>query len=255
MEVNLTYPDLYFLSGQPSHTADHTSASSSALEVIRQYQQGCVGLPAMQQYWTFGFHQSHWGYSSISDLQDVIANYSAAGIPLETIWNDIDVYDQYRIFTNDPVHYPSSEMHDFVDYLHSRGQHYVVIQDSNVYFPDPSNATDVASYPPFTRGAGMNAFTRDASTGYFYIGENWPGYSVWNDWLVPESEAFWTSEVAHFHDLIPFDGVWVDLNEPQSFCSLSCGNQELTPTQLTAANPRPNADSRKLNFPAYRINK
>jgi alpha-glucosidase len=168
--------DFYFLSGQDSSTTKAKQPSSSALEVIRQYQRDCIGLPAMQQYWTLGFHQCHWGWSSFSELREVVANYSAANIPLESIWNDIDVYDQTRIFTNNPIGYPSDGMHDFVDFLHSRDQHYVAIQDSNVYFPDPSNATDVASYPQFKRGADVNAFIRDPSTGYFFIGENWPGY-------------------------------------------------------------------------------
>ncbi|KAK3686754.1 hypothetical protein LTR37_019504 [Vermiconidia calcicola] len=168
--------DFYFLSGQRSDLAGTSTSSSSALDVFRQYQRGCVGLPAMQQFWTLGFHQSKWGWSSIDDLREVVANYSAANIPLESIWNDIDVYDQHRIFTNDAIRYPSKGMHELVDFLHDRGQHYVAIQDSNVYFPDPSNASDVASYPAFGRGAEVNAFIRDANTGYFYIGENWPGY-------------------------------------------------------------------------------
>ena len=168
--------NFYFLSGQESDVTGSGNSSSSALEVFRQYQSGCVGLPAFQQYWTLGFHQCHWGWTSISDLRDVIGNYSAAGVPVESIWNDIDLYDQYRIFTNNPIGYPSDGMHDFVDYLHSRGQRYVAIQDSNVYFPNPSNASDAAAYPQFSRGAEVNAFIRDPETGYFYIGENWPGF-------------------------------------------------------------------------------
>ena len=181
-EKTLTYRaiggsfDFYFFSGQKSDTAGTAKCSSTALEVFRQYQRGCVGLPAMQMLWTFGFHQCHWGWSSINELKDVVSNYSAAGIPLESIWNDIDVYDRARIFTNDPVGYPSHELHEFVQYLHSRGQHYVAIQDANVYFPDPGDASDVASYPAFTRGKEMGVFIRDGVTGNFYVGENWPGY-------------------------------------------------------------------------------
>lgn len=44
--------DFYFLSGEQS------SGSSTALETIRQFQVGCIGTPAMQQMWTFGFHQA-----------------------------------------------------------------------------------------------------------------------------------------------------------------------------------------------------
>lgn len=168
--------DFYFLSGQEADLAGKDSNASTALEVFRQYQRGCVGLPAMHQYWTLGFHQCHWGWKSIDELREVVANYSAAQIPLESIWNDIDLYDQYRIFTNGLSGYPSEGMHELVDYLHSRGQYYVAIQDSNVYFPDPSNASDMASYPTFTRGAELGLFIRDPTTGYFYIGENWPGY-------------------------------------------------------------------------------
>lgn len=84
--------DLYFLSG-PTPT-----------EVISQYQSGIVGLPAMQMYWTFGFHQCRWGYQNWSVLQDVVDGYANAGIQLETIWNDIDYMDQYRDFTNGSFH-------------------------------------------------------------------------------------------------------------------------------------------------------
>lgn len=65
--------DLYFFSGptQPEVTTSYLKA---------------VGLPALQQYWTFGFHQCRWGYKGWDDLQDVVNNYIKFGIPLETIW-------------------------------------------------------------------------------------------------------------------------------------------------------------------------
>lgn len=167
--------DFYFFSGQKSE-GHSKSNDSSALEVIRQYQVGASGLPAMQMYWAFGFHQCHWGWSNTSQMQDVVEKYAAANIPLESIWNDIDVYDKFRVFSNNPT-YPSSDLHEFVNWLHSRDQRYVPIQDAMVYFPDPRNETDVASYPPFTRGAEVGAFIRDATTGYFYVGQMWPGYT------------------------------------------------------------------------------
>lgn len=69
--------DLYFLSGQ---TED---GSSSALHTISQFQQQCIGLPAMQMFWTFGFHQTRWGYENISVMEDVVRGYRDANIPLE----------------------------------------------------------------------------------------------------------------------------------------------------------------------------
>lgn len=66
--------DLYFFPG-PSQP-----------EVTKAYQRGAIGLPVMQQYWTFGFHQCRWGYQNWSVLEEVVNNYEKFQIPLETIW-------------------------------------------------------------------------------------------------------------------------------------------------------------------------
>lgn len=67
--------DLYFYSGP------------SAEDVTTSYQLSTVGLPAMQQYWAFGYHQCRWGYENWTVLQDVVDNLAAFNIPLETIWS------------------------------------------------------------------------------------------------------------------------------------------------------------------------
>lgn len=55
-------------------------------EVTSNYQISTVGLPAMQQYYTFGFHQCRWGYQNWSVVEDVVANFEKFQIPLENIW-------------------------------------------------------------------------------------------------------------------------------------------------------------------------
>lgn len=66
--------DLYFYSGP------------TQVEVTKSYQKSTVGLPAMQQYFTFGYHQCRWGYQNWSEMADVVASFAKFEIPLENIW-------------------------------------------------------------------------------------------------------------------------------------------------------------------------
>ena len=137
--------------------------------------------------------------------------------------------EQYRDFTNGRLNFPVPAGQAFLEKLHAAGQHYVPIVDSNIYAPNPENSSD--EYATFNRGAALSAFIRNPD-GTFYYGDNWPGFSVWTDWLSSAAQDFWTTELLNWYQDIPFDGIWIDLSEASSFCAGSCGTGQLTLNQV-----------------------
>ncbi|KAK4443897.1 putative alpha/beta-glucosidase agdC [Podospora aff. communis PSN243] len=189
-----------------------------------------VGLPAMMPYWALGFHQCKFGWKDLNHVKEVVANYSAAGIPLETMWGDIDYMDKRRDFTPDPVNFPLSEYKEFINTLHQNNQHYVMILD-------PGIAND-PSYPTFERGAQSGAFLR-ADDGSFYRGRQWAGEVVWPDWFAPGAQPWWTNEIQLTFDPscgLPVDGLWVDMDEASNMCDNTlCFDEKPSP----ASTPTP----------------
>ncbi|CDO74837.1 Glycoside Hydrolase Family 31 protein [Trametes cinnabarina] len=170
--------DFYFFSGP------------SPQKVIEQYGE-LVGLPTWQPYWGFGFHLCRWGYKSVNDTKAQVEAMRAANIPLETMWNDIDLYHAFRDFTTDPVSFPANEVRDFIRELAANKQHYIPIVDAAI--AHQVNDTDHRS-------------------------------KVFPDWFSEHSTAFWTEALKNWTELgVEFSGIWLDMNEVSSFCIGSCG--------------------------------
>ncbi|KAK7544788.1 alpha-glucosidase [Phyllosticta citribraziliensis] len=212
--------DLFFLAGP------------TAAAVTQQYQQGIVGLPAMQQYFTFGYHQCRWGYANWSQLEEVVDAFERFEIPLENIWTDIDYMEGYRDFTTDHIAYPAEDGRRFLEKVHGKGLHYIPIVDSAIYIPNPDNASD--AYATYDRGNAVGAFLNNPD-GSQYIGSVWPGYTVFPDWQVDTAVPWWSDELVRWHKKIPFDGIWIDMSEVSSFCVGSCGSNNLSLNPVHAA--------------------
>ncbi|EJD04630.1 uncharacterized protein FOMMEDRAFT_19850 [Fomitiporia mediterranea MF3/22] len=207
--------DLYFLSGP------------SPKEVVQQYGE-VVGLPTWQPYWGFGFHLCRWGYTNVSVTREQVTRMREANIPLEVQWNDIDLYHAFRDFTTDPVSFPTEEVRAFIQELASNNQHYIPIVDAAL--AKTVNTTDV--YDPYTSGTDQKVFITN-SDGSEYVGQVWPGFTVFPDWFANNTVAWWTEAFKNWSTTggVEFSGIWLDMNEPSSFCDGSCGsNRDITNT-------------------------
>ena len=161
-------------------------------EVTKQYITSAIGLPKLEPYWGFGYHQCRWGYTNWTNLREILDDFKAANIPLETIWTDIDYMDQYRDFTLDPHTFTPSGVQDFFSRLHGDNQHFVPIVDSAIYIPNPNNASD--AYDTYTRGNQSGVFLNNPD-GSQYIGAVWPGYTVFPDWQSESGNDWWANEL------------------------------------------------------------
>lgn len=47
----------------------------------------------------------------------------------------------------------------------------------------------------------------------------WPGPVHFPDFINPEGQKWWLDHVRDFFEKVPFDGLWVDMNEASNFCT------------------------------------
>ncbi|ODA79223.1 hypothetical protein RJ55_04816 [Drechmeria coniospora] len=200
-------------------------AGPSPIEAVQQYGR-IAGTPAMQPYWGLGFHQCRYGYQDVYDVAEVVQNYSQAGIPLETMWTDIDYMDRRRVFSLDPERFPLKTVRELVSQLHARDQHYIVMVDPAVAYHD---------YPPLHQGVESDAFLR-RDNGSLWLGVVWPGLTVYPDWFSTKVAQYWNGAFARFFSKesgVDIDGLWIDMNEPSNFCPFPCDN----PYEVSRAYP------------------
>jgi alpha-D-xyloside xylohydrolase len=121
-----------------------------------------VGRPSLMPYWSYGFHNCKYGYKTVWEVEEVVANYTAAKIPLDTQWMDIDYMQNYRDFTTDSVNFPTAEVASFVNGLHKNGQHFVPIVDPGIMV--------YSGYDAYEKGMKMDIFIKDIK-GSPYLGQ------------------------------------------------------------------------------------
>lgn len=177
--------------------------------VVQQYTE-VVGRPTMPPYWGLGFHLCRWGYGSLNGTETVNANMRRYGIPQDVQWNDIEYMDRHLDFTVDQSKW--SGLGDFVKKLHNNyHQHYIPIVDPGISSEQPAG-----QYRPYDIGRSMGVFV-SSSSGEPIIGKVWPGETVFPDFTYPVTQSYWDQMLTEFRELVEFDGLWIDMNEPSNF--------------------------------------
>ena len=167
---------------------------------------GTMPLPPL---WSFGFQQSRWSYGTEQELRGIARHLRADRIPADVLYMDIDYQIKRRPFTIDTQEFPNFP--SFVDELKQMQFHLILITDLHIaYLPKQG-------YLPFDSGVAGDHFLKNPD-GSLYVGEVWPGPSVFPDFMQNSTREWWGGLYKNFYDE-GVAGFWNDMNEPSVFDS------------------------------------
>ncbi|CAI5709581.1 unnamed protein product [Peronospora destructor] len=82
-----------------------------------------------------------------------------------------------------------------------------------------SNGMDKKKWDPFVRGEELDVFVKGVNGERYAQKALRLGWAVFIDFFHPEASRYWHEQLAMFHKyVVPFDGLWLDSNEPSSAC-------------------------------------
>ena len=191
--------------------------------LIKRYHS-FVGLPVLPPFWALGWHQSRYGYENGSVVDDVVNKYKELNLPLDTIWTDINYMNNFRDFTVDPDKF--ANLPSLVDKWHKDNVKFVPIVDLGIFY-DNNNTY-------YQLGLKYECFIMSNYTKKPLQSEIWPGKVAFPDFTNPNSKLFWEKGLSDLNDQVKFDGLWLDVNEPQSLVKYPYG--EISNTYDSALN-------------------
>ncbi|VDK71935.1 unnamed protein product [Litomosoides sigmodontis] len=152
-------------------------------QVIQQYLE-YIGRPFLPAYFALGFQFCRYGYKSLTEMKQTIESIQNASIPIDVAYADIDYMERYKDFTiGKNVSFIEWENYDQVQY-------------------------EIQNKYPLTKETKI------------MLSVVWPDWHVaFPDFLDPEPSTteWWIEEFKRLHQMLPFDGIWIDMNEPAAF--------------------------------------
>ncbi|NXD88643.1 MGA protein, partial [Halcyon senegalensis] len=72
-------------------------------------------------------------------------------------------------------------------------------------------------YGAYERGQSRKVWINESDGVTPLVGQVWPGRTVFPDFTNPECTSWWVEECKRFHSQVPYDGIWIDMNEVSNF--------------------------------------
>ncbi len=161
-----------------------------------------TGRMAAPPLWSLGVHQCRFHDYVQEDMLRLGKEYREREIPCDVLWLDIGYMSGYRVFTWDPKRFPDPA--GMIAQLREQKFRVVTIVDPGVKH-EPG-------YPVFEEGFARGLFCKTES-GNLYVGQVWPGRTVFPDFSREEVRNWW-GELNARHASVGLAGIWNDMNEP-----------------------------------------
>ncbi|KAG1696086.1 Maltase-glucoamylase, intestinal [Nymphon striatum] len=194
-------------------------------KLVEEYQlckSKLIGRPMIPPYWALGFQLTRWRYESLDHLKEAVERTRKYDIPQDIQYGDTDYMDEYMDFT-----YDKKKFKGFPEYIRnstkSSDLRFIVILDHALI-------SNVSTYKPYNTGAAKDVFIKWPKkyvpeeihnlTGgkNFMLGYVWPkGKTAFPDYFKNETKTWWIDTIVDFHNILQFDGLWIDMNEPSNF--------------------------------------
>jgi len=204
-QVIFDEPDAYiYLIGE--ETGPENAGVSGILSIVRQFRR-IIGKSYIAPRWAFGLGQSRWSYMNEDEVREVADEYDRAGIPLDSIYLDIDYMERYKDFTVSEERFP--DFPAFVSEMKARGIHLVPIIDAGVKIEE--------GYDVYEEGAAGDHFVKKED-GTPFTAAVWPGRVHFPDFLKEDTRKWFGEKYRRLTDA-GIDGFWNDMNEPAIFYS------------------------------------
>lgn len=179
----------------------------SAKETFNQYTK-LTGVTNLPQLFSLAYHQCRWNYMTQEEVIEVVDEFDAKDLQLDTVWLDIEYTYGKRYFTWDNSTF--SDPLQMIKNLTSTGRHLTFIID-------PHTKKDEA-YKYYKDNSDMGYYVK-SKDGSDFEGECWPGMSSYVDYFDPDARKFYADQylLENFKENDKDTGIWNDMNEPSVF--------------------------------------
>lgn len=195
------HKEFYRYSFEGGQYTEYVFSGPEMSDILEAYT-GLTGRMAAPPLWSLGMHQCRFHVYTQEDILRIGSEYRERQLPCDVIWLDIDYMNGYRVFTWDPKKF--SDVGGLLATLQEQKFRAIAIVDPGVKL-DPG-------YPVFEEGYAKNFFCKTEG-GKLYVGQVWPGRTVFPDFSREEVRSWWGQLNAR-HASIGLSGIWNDMNEP-----------------------------------------